>query len=268
MNLRLLFFLFYCFGISLQAQESVAYAPLEKSNDAFDVGEWFEFRIHYGIFNASFATLEVRSDTINQTPVFHAKGYGTTTGLARWFFKVEDHYDTYFRKDTGLPMFFKRDINEGGYTKNVEIRFDHEKGSALVNNLKKKRKESFEIRENSQDLISVFYYLRNFYNTEELVKGESLGINMFFDQENYLFQLKFMGRENLNTKFGKVRCLKFRPVVQSGRVFREEESVTIWVSDDPNKIPIKLRADLRVGAIECDLENFKHLRHPFGLVLD
>lgn len=258
----------FCFGFSLNAQEQPITASLKKSNEAFDVGEWFQFRIHYGIFNASYATLEILSDTLDQIPVFHAKGYGTTTGLARWFFKVEDHYDSYFRKDTGLPVFFKRDINEGGYTKNLEINFDHEKGTAFVNNLKKKRKEQFDINENAQDLISVFYFLRNFYDTQGLKKGESLGINMFFDQENYLFQLKFIGRENLNTKFGKVRCLKFRPYVQSGRVFREEESVTIWVSDDPNKIPIKLRADLKVGAIECDLENFKNLKHPFNLVLD
>ena len=258
----------FCFGIALNAQTESNASPLSKPNQAFDVGEWFQFRIHYGIFNASYASLEILSDTLDQTPVFHAKGYGTTTGLARWFFKVEDHYDSYFTKDTGLPLFFKRDINEGGYTKDVEIHFDHQEGTALVNNLKKKRKERFDIKEKTQDLISVFYYLRNFYAAENLKQGESIGINLFFDQENYLFKLKFIGRENLETKFGKVPCLKFRPYVQSGRVFKEEESVTIWVSDDPNKIPIKLRADLRVGAIDCDLENFKNLKHPFNLIID
>lgn len=268
MKKALLFSVFFCLGIVLNAQEESSHAPLTTSNEAFDVGEWFEFRIHYGIFNASYASLEILSDTLDQTPVFHAKGYGTTTGLARWFFKVEDHYDSYFTKDTGLPLFFKRDINEGGYTKDVEIQFDHQKGTAWVNNLKKKRKERFDIKEKTQDLISVFYYLRNFYTSEELKQSESIGINLFFDQENYLFKLKFIGRENLNTKFGKVPCLKFRPYVQSGRVFKEEESVTIRVSDDPNKIPIKLRADLRVGSIDCDLENFKNLKHPFNLIVD
>ena len=59
-------------------------------------GEWLEFRIHYGFFNASYATIELVKDTLNGSPVFHAKGYGRTIGLARLFFKLEDYYDTYF----------------------------------------------------------------------------------------------------------------------------------------------------------------------------
>ena len=70
----------------------------------FRAGEWFEFRIHYGFFNASYATLELSQDTLKGIPVLHAKGYGTTTGLARWFFKVEDHYDTYFDEKKGYPI--------------------------------------------------------------------------------------------------------------------------------------------------------------------
>ena len=86
---------------------------------------------------------------------------------------------------------------------------------------------------------------------------------MFFDKENYLFKLKFLGEEVLKTKFGNIKCLKFRPYVQSGRVFNEEESVTLWVSSDKNKLPIRLQADLAVGSIKCDLEKFKNLNYPF-----
>ena len=99
------------------------------------------------------------------------------------------------------------------------------------------------------------------------MEGEDISLNMFFDDENYLFKLRFLGKETLDTKFGKVRCLKLRPFVQSGRVFSEQESVTLWVSDDANKLPIKLRADLRVGSIDCDLENVKNLRHPFEIIV-
>jgi hypothetical protein len=33
--------------------------------DAYDAGEWFKFRIHYGIVNAGYATLEVKDAIIN-----------------------------------------------------------------------------------------------------------------------------------------------------------------------------------------------------------
>ena len=114
-------------------------------------------------------------------------------------------------------------------------------------------------------MISCFYYLRNFYPEEEILVNESFSLNMFFDNENYIFKLKYLGKENVSTKFGEVRCLKFRPLVQSGRVFKEQESLTLWISDDKNKIPVRLQADILVGSIKADLENFKNLKHPFEI---
>ena len=89
------FFALYnlCFTLCFAQQDLL---PEKVSQNAFKAGEWFEFRIHYGVFNASRVTLELKADTLDQTPVFHAKGYGRTTGLARLFFKVEDHYESYF----------------------------------------------------------------------------------------------------------------------------------------------------------------------------
>jgi hypothetical protein len=57
----------------------------------------------------------------------------------------------------------------------------------------------------------------------------------------------------------------FRPLVQSGRVFKEEESLTIWISDDDNKMPVRIKANLAVGSIKADLEGFKGLKYPFKL---
>jgi hypothetical protein len=109
--------------------------------------------------------------------------------------------------------------------------------------------------------------LRNFYPKDEIEINESFDINMFFDNENYVFKLKYLGKETVNSKFGKIECMKFRPLVQSGRVFEEQESVTLWVSDDDNRLPIRLQADILVGSIKADLENFKNLKHPFKIVV-
>ncbi|NNE02281.1 MAG: DUF3108 domain-containing protein, partial [Eudoraea sp.] len=70
------------------------------------------------------------------------------------------------------------------------------------------------------------------------------------------------------TKFGKVECLKFRPYVQSGRVFKEQESLSLWVSNDLNKIPIRIKADLAVGSLKADLDGFNGLKHQFKIIMD
>jgi len=246
-----------------QASYEASTPPL----NSFKAGEWFQLRLHYGPFNASYATFSLERDTLETIPVFHAKGFGETTGLARWFFKVEDYYESYFDENSGLPYKFIRDINEGGYTKNVEIEFDQQSEIAIVKDKKRGQVNTFSTKKGVQDLISSFYYLRNFYPEKTLPVNSSFDINMFFDNENYVFKLKYLGKEIIQSKFGKINCMKFRPLVQSGRVFEEQESVTLWVSDDKNRIPIRLQADILVGSIKADLENFKNLKHPFKIVV-
>jgi hypothetical protein len=68
----------------------------DQKDPAFDNGEWFKFRIHYGLITAGYATLEVQEALIGNKKVFHAIGKGYTTGVSKMFFKVEDNYESYF----------------------------------------------------------------------------------------------------------------------------------------------------------------------------
>jgi len=238
---------------------------INAQEKTFDTGEWFKFRIHYGMFTASYATLQINDATLNGKEVYHIKGVGKSTGLLSMFFKVDDNYQTYFDKETGNPYKFIRKINEGGYTKNTEILFDHSTNKAFVNDKKHNRKSTHNIKLNTQDMLSAFYYLRKNVDVSTLKKGDETKINMFFDKENFEFKLKFLGREIVETKFGNVPCLKFRPIVQSGRVFKEQEALTVWISDDENKIPIRLQADLAVGSLKADLDAYKGLQHSFKI---
>lgn len=236
----------------------------ENKSDAFKGGEWFQFRVHYGIFNASYATLSLRETTLNGKAVYHVVGEGKTVGLARLFFKVEDNYESYFDKQDGKPYKFIRQIDEGGHTKDLEINFNHVARKAVVTDHENNKTTILSTGEEIQDLLSAFYYLRNNYDTKSLYKGKEMVLDMLFDdKEVFKFKLKFLGRENLKTRFGTVACLKFRPYVQSGRVFKEQESLTLWVSDDDNKVPIRIKADLRVGSLKADLNAFKGLKHQF-----
>jgi len=247
---------------------SVTLAYAQEKHKAYDSGEWFKFRIHYGVFTASYATLEVKDDMIDNTPVHHIVGSGKSTGLLSLFFKVEDYYETYVDKNEVKPYRFIRKINEGGHTKDIEINFDHEQSEALVFNKKYNTKKSFPVKSGVQDMMSSFYYLRNNIETTSLKKGDEQFVNMFFDNENYLFKLKFLGREVIRTKMGKIACLKFRPYVQADRIFKEEESMTVWVSDDDNRMPVRIKADILVGSIKADLDAFKGLKYPFKIVVD
>ena len=239
-----------------------------QESSSFQAGEWLRFKLSYsGWMKAGNATLEVTESIYKNTPVYKVVGKGWTTGPVKWVFKVEDHYESHFDKVTGQPYKFVRNIDEGGYIKNRIVDFDHAQNKALVNDLKEGTNSSVDIEQNIQDLVSAYYYLRNNYNTETIQEGDVVELNIFFDSETFLFKLKYLGRETINTEFGKIKCIKFRPYVMAGRVFREEESLTLWVSADKNKVPIKIKADLQVGSLRADLEALKGLKHPFEIQL-
>src|SRR5690606_1221304 len=125
--------------------------------------------------------------------------------------------------------------------------------------------KTYTVTENVQDIVSTFYYLRNHPQVNKLKVGESIGVDMFFDGEVTKFKLKFIGREDIKTKFGTVSTMVFRPYVQAGRVVKEEESLTVWISDDENKVPLRIKASLAVGSLKADLEEYRGLKKPLKI---
>jgi len=247
----------------------IFHGSLPEQEPSFGAGEWFRFKMSYsGFLKAGNATLSVRDHTFNGKEVYHIQGKGWTTGAIKWFFKVKDRYESYIDKVTGAPYKFIRDIDEGGHTKKIEIEFDHDNNKAYVHNKKRNTKKVITTRSNIHDMVSTYYYLRNNINIDSLKIGDEVSVNMFFDEENYGFKLKYLGEELISTQFGKVHTLKFRPYVMAGRVFKEEESLTLWVSNDKNKIPLRIKADLAVGSLRADLDAFKGLKHPFNIYID
>lgn len=243
------------FSLSLTAQKK-----------AFKDGEWFKFKVAYGFITAGYATLEVENAILNGKNVYHIKGHGRNTGVSRVFFKVEDIYETYMDKEKDIPYRFIRDIDEGGHTRDIQVDFNHKKNEALVFNRKKNTKNTYTFPDGVQDMLSTFYYLRNYINTTKLKIGDTHDVDMFYGDESFKFRLKFLRKEIIKTKFGKIQSLVFRPYVESGRVFKERESLTVWISDDNNKIPLKIKAELAVGSLTAELDEYKGLKHWFKIL--
>ncbi|GAB7256003.1 DUF3108 domain-containing protein [Polaribacter sp. OB-PA-B3] len=234
----------------------------QEEIEAFKSGEWLRYKMSYsGFLRAGTAILEVDEKDLNGKKVYHTKGSGWTSGMIKWFFKVDDVYESYFDINEVKPYVFKRKINEGGYKKHRITNFDYNTNKAYIQDFEN-QKDTTVAFSNVQDMLSSFYYLRN-QDVEHMEKGDEIAIDMFMDSQIYPFKLRFLGREVLKTKFGKVNSLIFRPLVQSGRVFKAQESVTIWITDDLNKIPIKMKADLSVGSLRAELESYKGLANDF-----
>jgi hypothetical protein len=228
-------------------------------------GEKVTYSIQYGFITAGTATLELKTDTFNNREVLHSKIAAKTTGMAEALFKLLDIYESYVDPATELPVKSIRNIREGRYRKYNVVLFDHKTradSSILTSDLTGVHIAPPRIH----DILSCFYYFRNHILPVDtnLKKGEITTIMTWFCDELYPIRLKFIGMEEVKTKVGKIMCLKFNPVTETGRLFKTEEDVSFWFSADKNFLPVKIRFDIFVGAFTCEVTNYEGLIYPLG----
>ncbi|MFA5620918.1 MAG: DUF3108 domain-containing protein [Weeksellaceae bacterium] len=244
---------------------SVLTSFVSSSSQNYIAGEFLKYRIHYGFLDAGYATLEIKNSNYDGRKHFQMIGKGSSAGAVRVFYVVDDYYETFIDAATNKPSLFVRNISEGGYKRYQVTTFDHRKNIAIVDDRLKNTKTNFRVESDIQDLLSAFYYLRNM-DTDALKEGDFMDIDVLLSDGIYKFKLKLLGREPIKSKFGTVNALKLRPYVQSGRVFKASESVTMWVTDDKNHIPIQIKAELAVGSLKADIHEFRNLKYPVNFV--
>lgn len=228
-------------------------------------GEQLTYRIHYGFLNAGTATLTTLKTEFQGQPHFYVKGYGKTTGAVRAFFKVEDNYESFINTNTGLPSYYVRNVREGSYRQHFQTVFNHNDQTLILTDKKTPANGSKVIKsvKGVQDMLSAFYYLRSM-DPSDFKVGTVKNLNIWIDDEMFPFQLRIDGTEDVETKYGTINCLKVTPMVKSGRVFKEKEGVTLWISNDKNYIPISIKAELAVGSLKASLDNYKNVKYPLS----
>lgn len=231
-----------------------------QKNEAFKKGEVLKFRLHYGFLDAGEAVLEVKNEDrdISGRKVLHMVGTGTSKGSFDWFYKVRDRYETYMDEKALVPWIFIRRVDEGGYIINQDYIFNHYKDNVNVGEGK-----IFTTPDNVQDMLSAFYYARSL-DFSKAKEGDIFTIPAFVDKEVYPLKIKYVGKETIKSEIGKVKCIKFRPVVQKGRIFKKEEDLNVWITDDKNHIPVRAQADILVGSIKMDLIEYSGLANPIA----
>ncbi|MCX6320359.1 MAG: DUF3108 domain-containing protein [Bacteroidia bacterium] len=233
---------------------------------SYMVGEKVTYTIQYGIITAGTASLELNGETLNGKEVWHSKLLARTTGMAEAIFKVLDIYESFIDPATELPVKSIRNIREGRYRKYNEVLFDHKTradSAILTSDL-----TGIHITPRGiHDILSCFYFFRNHILPVDsnLRKGELISITTWFTDELYPVSLKYIGIDEIKTKAGRIRCYKFNPVTETGRLFKTEEDVSFWFSADKNFLPVKIRFDIFVGSFTCEILSYEGLVYPLEI---
>ncbi|MEO6820795.1 MAG: DUF3108 domain-containing protein [Ginsengibacter sp.] len=250
-------FILLMFFFPNQNTEDTTFCGLK--NTAFMAGEEITMKVYYttlgmyvGAGEAKFTTSLTR---YNNKAVYHCVATGITYSFFDNFYKVRDKYESYIDTSSMLPVKFVRNVDEGGTKFYHNVTFNSSNNTAVSQN------GLFKVTPCIQDVISSVYYARNI-DYSKYKPGDKIPFDMFLDDEVYHLYLKYEGRENIKTKYGKFKAIKMKPLLIKGSIFQGGEKMTIWVSDDPNHILLRAESPISVGSIKVDMMDYKNLRYP------
>ena len=244
------------------------------TNGVFGDGEQIRYTVSYNWgpvwVNAGLVTFSVTSENFFGKPSWHLKGVGESFSSYDLLFKVRDYFDSWIDPVTFRSYDFRRHVYEGGYTLLNTLNFDFNANKVIANtkgNNNPQRTDTLPLRQCTFDMLSAIYYTRTL-NFSELQPDQKRHVTILIDDAYYDIYIRPMGREIVESTDGKsYRCIKFAARMVQGTIFKGEEDVLVWVTDDANKIPIYIEAKIIVGTVKAYLKDAKGLKNPRAAVV-
>lgn len=233
--------------------------PYTLGKENFVANEKLVYTIYYGFINGGNGEITLEKSYLKGEPVYHAELLAKSTGLADRLYRVEDKYESYFRPGSGYTLKAIENIKEGDYRFYNETHYNRK--DSTVYSIKSD--STYKVPGKIMDMVGLLYYIRRM-DLENLKEGDYLDIITFFDDEVFPFDFRYKGIETVKTKLGSYRCYRFDPVVGTGRGFKNDDDMSIWLSADRNKIPVRVKFNLMVGSLKCDLIEYNQLKYPLA----
>ena len=242
--------------------------PVEEHG--IELGETVQYKLFYGLIPVGKAQVFVFNDfyRINHRECYRLDIQAKTVGAIDWLAQVEDTWGAYVDRFSLLPHMAYRDISEGGYKRKEIVRYDHRTQMVEVKIMNNQTGQFHE-----PNFYHVPLYIRDLVSGMMLVRaipfdtlsvGDTLQADAFFEETLYDFKVIYGGVEEVKTRLGTIPAHRLVPIMPENPVFDGENSVVCWISADGNQIPVKMEADMFVGAASLEVMSAEGLKHPLG----
>ena len=229
---------------------------------AYQPGEEIRYRVHYGFFNAGEAIMRVTNQhyRVNNRICFRAEVVGNSTGAFDKIIRIRNVWGSYFDTINFQPQRAFRNIQENRYRRKEETLFDYGRNKARIQ-AENSQPEEVSVSPNVQDMVSGYYFLRlQKYN--HLRKKDTIRLTGIFENKVYDFRIVYLGKERVKTEFGKTDAFVISPIMPENKLFSGRNPIKMWISDDLNRIPLKIEAELLLGSLDMDIQSYKNLKYP------
>jgi hypothetical protein len=242
-------------AVSVRSQE----LPLKKEA-VFGVGEVLKYKLKYGFITAAEATIKVLDSDLkfDNKSTFKLMVDSRTSGTFDVFYKIRDHYDSYIDKENLTPYFYQENVREGGYKRNDKARFTQSTKKIVSN-----RGTFTGPTDQTFDLVSAYYFSRSL-DISKIKMNEKFTLHYFLGDGINKLDIQYIGKEVVKSKLGDIRCLKFSPSIQPGRIFKKDSKLYLWITDDGNRVPVKAQVEILVGSVTMEIQSADGLKFPLA----
>jgi hypothetical protein len=254
--------------LSLCCLLSASFAVTENfcsiKNHSIKDGERLNYKVYYTLagayIGAGEASFSTALETYQNKTVYHVKGEGRSYKSYDWFYHVNDVYESYIDTANMLPLKFVRNVHERNNRIYNQVLFNHKNHDAIST------QGVFKISSCVQDVLSTIYYARNIDYSRYKI-GDKIPISLFLDDQEYSIFIRYLGKEKLTTRHGVFNTIKFKPLLIEGTIFKGGEQMSVWVTDDENKIPVLVETPILIGSIKVYLTSYSNARNKTSGIL-
>jgi len=242
----------------------------------YQYGETLEYAVYFkwGILmpKAGEATFTYNKSDKDDTPENISRLLFRTTGMFETIYKMRDTLESYSDANSRVILGEKR-ANDGGYYSVDRLEFSYANDSTYVQSLRYNKKRTvidttLVAAGCALDMAGTILYLRS-VNMEEIHVGEEHPFNVMIGRDVISASFRYAGEKiiDVGNKM-KFRTHHFIIDVYDDAFVSTKSAVELWIGDDENRIPIKIRAKLKLGAAEARFRNAEGLKHPISCQVD
>jgi len=241
-------------------------------NDAFTFGEKLEYKV--GMISGPLKGLGGSGGiSINKDPkqftnsakekrnCYDILFWVNSEGVVDMLYSVNDKYRTLVDVAGIFPYEFQQRIREGSYKKDFKATFDQLNNTAIVENNK------YKVEDNIQDVLSALYYFRTF-DLSNKKNGDMIELSNFYKDTTYKLPVKIIKREIIKVPAGKFKTILVQPIVSEGGLFKFDNTISIWITDDDKKIPIKVATSIIIGEVGAELKKYSGIKGKITAKID
>ena len=237
----------------------------------FQAGEELTFDIHYKyglvMLKAGTANFKV-VESNNKNSYLSIMDFKTTSFFDK-IFKIRDTLRSTMTENL-QPLYHKRLINEGNYQFKEEVFFNKFGPTYTEARIRRESGQVLKfdtiLTSNSMcyDLLNLMSYICSIDFSQPGTAQEKTA-SIFIGREKIIVTIRNEG-QSIVEKGDTLKYKAYKVALDfSDSNFNESKNaIEIWMSDDKNRIPIKIKAKLKIGAAEVYLTSWKNLKYPLS----